>query len=178
MDDGDTVNLDLRALGADDFPHVAGSLAAHLERTRAWLRRFGARDALCRAGLHHAVYGTDGIDGELLALSTRRAVAEVIGNEAEAIVYHYAACDRDRFHPRIGTRDECRFADRFEGRDRAITTAMLRDFCELTLANELELASSSPAFCLKHCGELCALTERMRVHVSAAAYAAMRGTLG
>lgn len=172
------VNLDLHALGADDFPHVVDSLAAHLERTEAWLRRFGAREALCRAGRHHAIYGTGGIEGELVALSARRAVAEAIGDEAEAVVYHYAACDRDRFHPRIGTCDECTFADRFERRDRAITTTMLRDLCELTLANELELASTSAAFRGKHRDDLLALTERMHAHVSAAAYAAMRETLG
>jgi hypothetical protein len=172
------MNLDLHALGADDFPHVAGSLRAHLERTEARLRGFGARDALCRAGLHHAIYGTAGIDGALLALSARKAVARTISDEAEEIVYHYAACDRDRFHPRIGTRDECAFADRFDGRDHAITTSLLRDFCELTLANELELASSSPAFRGKHRHHLLALTERMRAHLSVAAYAAMRETLG
>lgn len=172
------MNLDLHTLGADDFPHIVDSLAAHLQRTEAWLRRFGAREALCCAGRHHAIYGTAGIEGQLIALSSRRAVAAAIGDEAEAIVYHYAACDRDRFHPRIGTRDECAFADRFAGCDHPIAPTMLRDFCELTLANELELASSSAAFRCKHRDDLLALTERMRAHVSAAAYAAMRETLG
>jgi hypothetical protein len=55
---------------------------------------------------------------------------------------------------------------------------MLRDFCELTLANELELASSSAAFRRKHRDDLLALTERMHAYVSVAAYAAMRETLG
>lgn len=172
------VNLDLQALGAGAFAHVAGTLGGHLERTHAWLRRFGARAALCRAGLHHAIYGTAGIDGELLPLSARQAVAAPIGDEAEAIVYHYAACDRDRFHPRIGTRDECLFADRFERRDYAIDTAMLRDLCELTLANELEVASSSPAFRRKHRDDLRTLAGRMRMHASDAAYAALLEVLG
>jgi hypothetical protein len=172
------VNLDLHTLGAHDFPHVVDSLAAHLERTEAWLRRFGAREALCRGGRHHAIYGTAGIAGKLLALSARRAVAAAIGDEAEAIVYLYAASDRDRFHPRIGTRDECAFADRFDGCDHPISGTMLRDFCELTLANELELASSSAAFRRKHRDDLLALTERMHAYVSVAAYAAMRETLG
>lgn len=172
------MNLDLHALGAHDVPHVVDNLGAHLQRTEAWLRRFGAREALCRAGRHHAIYGTAGIAGKLLALSTRQTVAAAIGDEAEAIVYRYAACDRDRFHPRIGTSDETRFADRFDARDQAITTAELRDFCELTLANELDLAASSPAFRAKHRADLVALTERMRPHVSDAAYAAMREVLG
>ena len=59
------MNPDLRALGADAIAHVAGSLAAHLERTEGWLRRFGAREALCRAGLWHAVYGIDADESDL-----------------------------------------------------------------------------------------------------------------
>src|SRR4051812_20950107 len=58
----------LLALGADHFPHVAGSLAPHLSRTAALLQQWGNRPALCLAGLYHAVYGTDGIVGSLVAL--------------------------------------------------------------------------------------------------------------
>ncbi len=172
------MNPDLRALGADATAHVAGSLAAHLERTEGWLRRFGAREALCCAGRHHAIYGTAGIHGALVPLTDRQAIAAAIGSEAEAIVYRYAACDRDRFHPRIGGADECTFADRFAGCDRVVTPAELRDFCELTLATELDLVAASPQFRRKHRDDLLALTERMRAHVSAAEYAAMRETLG
>jgi hypothetical protein len=171
------MNLDLHALGADDFAHVCDSLGAHLLRTETWLRRFGGREALCSAARHHAIYGTAGITGRLLPLSARQTVADAIGNEAEAIVYRYAACDRDRFHPRIGTPDEKLFADRFEARDYAITTRELRDFCELTLANELELAVSSSAFREKHRNDLASLARRMRSHVSDAAYAAIRDVL-
>jgi hypothetical protein len=170
-------NVDLRALGAEGVLHVAGSLAAHLERTGEWLRRFGARDALCRAGRHHAVYGTAGIHGALVPLARRPSIAATIGDEAEAIVYRYAACDRDRFHPRIGGADECMFADRFERRDYVLTAAELRDFCELTFANELDLVATSPAFRRKHRDDLLELSARMRVHASDAAYATMRATL-
>jgi hypothetical protein len=173
-----SANLDLGALGADTFPHLAGSLAAHLVRTEEWLRRFGARDALCRAGRHHAVYGTAGIHGALVPLAQRRAVAAAIGDEAETIVYRYASCDRDRFHPRLGSAGECLFADRFEGRDHAIAPAELRDFCELTLANELDLVATSPAFRRKHRDDLLELAQRMRAHATDAAYAAMCAELG
>ena len=168
---------DLRALGAAAVPHVAGTLLPHLERTRDWLRRFGAREALCRAGLWHAVYGTAGIDGVLVSHAARREIAARIGDEAERIVYRYAACDRDRFHPRIGTGDELRFADRFTGRDGRITRAALRDFCELTLANELDLVVSNETFRGKHRHDLAALLARMRPHASYAAAAALRDAL-
>lgn len=171
------MNLDLPALGADAIGHVAGSLAAHLERTEGWLRRFGAREALCCAGRHHAIYGTAGIHGALVPLTERRTIAAMIGNEAEAIVYRYAACDRDRFHPRIGGADECTFADRFTRADHTVTPAELRDFCELTLANELDLVATSPAFRSKHRDDLQDLAQRMRPHVSDAAYRTLCATL-
>ena len=172
------MNLDLRALGADTIAHVAGSLAAHLERTEEWLRRFGAREALCRAGRHHAIYGTAGIHGALIPFAKRHAIAAAIGDEAEAIVYRYAACDRDRFHPRIGGADECVFADRFAGRDHPLTQPELCDFCELTLANELDLVATSPAFRRKHRADLRDLAQRMHAHVSDSAYGTLCATLG
>lgn len=171
------MNPDLRALGADATAHVAGSLAAHLERTEGWLRRFGAREALCRAGRYHAIYGTAGIQAALVPLTDRQAIAAAIGSEAEAIVYRYAACDRDRFHPRIGGADECTFADRFAGCDRVVTPAELRDFCELTLANELDLVAASPQFRRKHRDDLYDLAQRMQRHVSDAAYRTLCATL-
>jgi len=174
---GERVNPDLRVLGADAIAHVAGSLAAHLERTEGWLRRFGAREALCRAGRYHAIYGTAGIHAALVPLANRRAVAAAIGNEAEAIVYRYAACDRDRFHPRIGGAHECRFADRFARCDCAVTPAELRDFCELTLVNELDLVATSPQFRRKHRDDLYDLAQRMQRHVSDAAYRTLCATL-
>ena len=167
----------LAAMGAGDFAHVAGTLAPHLAKTAALLQQWGNRDALCLAGLYHAVYGTDGIRGELTPLARRPAIAEVIGVEAEAIVYVFAACDRDAFHPCIGTPRETQFVDRFSATQYSIPVSMLADFCELTLANELELARSSAAFLGKHRGELAELADRMRPHVSDAALRACREVL-
>ena len=110
----------LAAMGAGDFAHVAGTLAPHLANTASLLQQWGNRDALCVAGLYHAVYGTAGIRGELATLARRSAIAEVIGVEAEAIVFVYAACDRDAFHPRIGTPRETRLVDRFTATDYTI----------------------------------------------------------
>ena len=167
----------LAAMGAADFAHVAGTLAPHLANTAALLQQWGNRDALCIAGLYHAVYGTDGILGELTTLSRRSSIAEVIGTEAEAIVYVYGACDRDAFHPRIGTPRATQFVDRFTATEYAIPVSMLADFCELTLANELDLARTSAAFLSKHRRELAELAERMQAHVSDAALCACRDLL-
>ena len=167
----------LEALGAREFPHVSGSLAAHLERTGQLLASWGNRSALCAAGLCHAVYGTDGIEGSLASLAMRSRVADVIGAEAERLAYLFGACDRDQFHPRIGTPAQLRFSDRFSGAEYAITPGELRDFCELTVANELELSLASAAFRAKHRVELCRLFRRMSGLVSSGARDAYERTV-
>jgi hypothetical protein len=167
----------LAAMGAGEFAHVAGTLAAHLANTAALLKRWGNREALCLAGLYHAVYGTDGIRGELTTPGGRSLIVDVIGAESEAIVYRYGACARDAFHPRIGTPRATQFVDRFTESEYSISVAALADFCELTLANELELAISSAAFLTKHGPALADLAERMREHVSSAALCACRDVL-
>jgi hypothetical protein len=167
----------LLELGANEFPHVAGSLAPHLRRTEALLSRWGNRSALCLAGLYHAVYGTEGIRGSLVGLESRPAIAEVIGSEAEHIAYLYGACARSQFHPRIGTLDQLRFVDRFTMSEYAIAESALRDFCELTLANQLELAISSEAFRAQYGAELADFFDRMRGLVSEAGYETYRRAL-
>jgi hypothetical protein len=162
----------LRALGASRFVHVNGTLERHLRGTQRLLRNWGSRDPLCLAGLYHAVYGTDGITGRLVELDARDAVAKVIGDEAERAVYVYAACARDGFHPRIGTPMQNVFVDRFADSEYPITDCELRDFCELTIANELELALSSTSFKLRHRRDLSELFARMGDLASDAARAA------
>ena len=166
---GDRLDARLHALGAAAFPHVNGTLEAHLHGTERLLRQWGSREALCVAGLYHAVYGTDGIAGCLTGLDTREAVARVIGDEAEALVYLYGACDRERFHPRIGTPAQNTFVDRFEAREYTIDGATLCDFCEITVANELDLALGNPGFARRHAAALLDLFGRMRGLASPAA---------
>ena len=159
----------LRALGAGAFPHLNGTLERHLHGTERLLREWGNREAVCVAGLYHAVYGTDGIEGCLTGLEARDAVRRIVGAEAESLVYVYGACDRERFHPRIGTPAQNAFVDRFAGCEYPIDDATLCDFCEITVANELDLALGNPDFARRHAAELLALFGRMQGSVSAAA---------
>jgi hypothetical protein len=174
----DSARARLVDLGAGTFAHVSGSLARHVERTEALLRQWGSRPALCAAGLYHAVYGTAGIDGALVSLADRGTIAEAIGVEAERIAYLYGACDREAFHPRIGTADQLQFVDRFIGSAYPIAHSDLCDFCELTIANELELALASRAFRDKHRNALSALFERMRGIASAEALSSYEDAFG
>jgi hypothetical protein len=165
----DRLDASLHALGAAAFPHLNGNLEVHLQGTERLLRQWGSRDAVCVAGLYHAVYGTDGIAGCLTGLDAREAVARVIGDEAESLVYLYGACDRERFHPRIGTPAQNTFVDRVAAREYPIDAATLCDFCEITVANELDLALGNPGFARRHAASLLELFARMRGLASAAA---------
>ncbi|MEV7557787.1 DUF6817 domain-containing protein [Streptomyces sp. NPDC089795] len=135
----------LRELGAGEITHPGGTLLAHLERVEHLLASWGARPALRRSGLCHAFYGTDGFPTALLPLARRGELAAVIGDEAEEIVYAYAACDRAASYPTLAC-EESAFRDRFTGLVHSPTPRLRRDLAELSAANELDLARIDPVF--------------------------------
>jgi hypothetical protein len=136
----------LASLGAGDFAHINGSLEEHLIGTHARLEAWGAHGVLLDAALFHAAYGTDHFGDNMVSLEQRGRIAEIIGKEAEALVYLYCACDRTYTWPRIGTEDPVRFRDRFADEIIDMPADELRDFCELTVANENDIASRTPSF--------------------------------
>jgi hypothetical protein len=164
----------LERMGAAKLPHPAGALAEHLAATAQLLRRWGAREPLCTAGLFHSVYGTDGYPHALVDVAARGRIVALIGAEPEAIAYLFAACDRTRFHPRIGTPAQCRFPDRFRAAEYPIARATLCDLCELTLANEIDIATRNDAFRARHRAALSDLAGRMEGLASPAALRACR----
>lgn len=176
--DPDALFRQLHILGAGEFAHFDGSLADHLRGTERLLRTWGAPDAVCVAGLYHAAYGTDGYAPALASIDHRRDIAALIGVEAEALAYLYGACDREAFHPRIGTKTQLMFCDRFSGTEYGIRREQLAQFCELTVANELEIAGRNANYRAKHRASLSALFERMSGLVSPAAYDAGKAMLG
>jgi len=162
----------LEAHGADTIEHPGGTLLAHLCRTADLLASWGASPALTVAGLCHAAYGTDGFPTALLPTSRRGDLVEVIGLTAEAIVYFYASCDRGMFLPQLGRHEPPRFHDRFTQAEFHPESEMVRQFVELTFANELDIAAHSPPFA-QTCGfSLMELFSQCRALASEAANAA------
>lgn len=153
----------LQALGAGEFAHLNGSLATHLRGTEDLLMQWGARPALCAAGLYHAVYGTDGYEQAVVTLALRPRIAALIGEEAEALAYLYGAAHRKAFYPRIGaTAVQLQFSDRFTGDDNVpLTPGQLKDLCELIVANELQIAQHSDSFRQQYGEALRELFDRM-----------------
>src|SRR5688500_4710344 len=85
----------LRKANADGMPHTDGALLDHLLRTRQLLVEWEARPALCDAGLFHSVYGTEYYELKAVPLSMRQEVQQLIGEEAESLVWLFCTMRRE-----------------------------------------------------------------------------------
>jgi hypothetical protein len=159
--------------GAEGVDHPGGSLLSHLKRVSALLGGWGARPALCAAGLGHAFYGTDGFATALVELSHRDDVRQALGEEAEGIVYRYAACDRKFSYPDLADPAGL-FRDRFTGETHVPTDEQRRDFVELTVANELDLMIVNPEMRARYGEALDGLFTRCREYLSERGWLAVR----
>jgi hypothetical protein len=152
-------------LGAGKFEHLNGSLLNHLKGTYMLLKSWGAESALCVAGMYHAVYGTSGFDEVIISGDDRDKIKRIIGEESEKIVYSYCACDRDFFWSQIGVKTDPIFRDRFLGKEYFLSSNELKLFCELTVANELEIAKGNHEFIEKYGRPLNDLFQRMKPYI-------------
>ena len=127
--------------GAPGIQHVGGTLMPHLVGTCTLLEEWGNPEPLCLAGLVHTAYGTDGFNERFFdPLTQRSELAELVGPEAEAIIYFYDSCDRKMLYPRVRKGEPIRFRDRYTGQETDTPDpALYRLFLELTFANELEI---------------------------------------
>jgi len=168
----------LAELGAGDFEHIDGSLIGHLNGTKGLLKQWGATIQLQDAGLYHAAYGTAGFSQNLVSINQRDEIAAIIGQTAEEIVYQYCACDREVFYSRIGQEENPEFKDRFTGELHNLSDSMLRYFCELTAANEIEIALDNPYFINQHGEGLGYLFTKMAPYLTETAQEKAAGIFG
>jgi len=138
----------LRERGADRIDHAGGSLYAHLGRVHDRLTALGLGEEVRLAGLTHAAYGTDGFAVSLLDVADRAVLRELIGAPAESQVYRYGGCDRGRTWRALARTGEIH--SRFTGHVEAPTPAELRDFADLSIVNELDVAEQDPEIARVH----------------------------
>jgi hypothetical protein len=167
----------LESLGAAGFEHKNGTLHTHLLATYELLKRWGASSALCDAGLYHSAYSTAGFNKTMVALDLRSDIASIIGKDAEAMVYLYCACDREVVYPNFSNQAAVEFKDRFTNEVFVMSEEQASAFCELTVANELELISLNDAYGAKHRVTLLELFDSMKKHLSNEAIAAYKTVL-
>ena len=125
--------------GTDRLSHPGGTLYEHLCRVEATLAEWGAGPTVRTAGLCHAAYGTGGFDVVLLDIAERATLVDVIGADAEALVYLYGSCDRDAVYPHLPVTGPLPFRDRFTGETHFPGEPAVRAFLEITAANELDV---------------------------------------
>lgn len=168
----------LSELGAGDFDHIDGVLVDHLIGTQSLLVQWQASAVLQDAGLYHAAYGTAGFSESLVSTDQRDKIACIIGKEAEEIVYLYCACDRDYFWPQFASSSSPEFKNRFTDQVSYLSQRQLMEFCELTAANELEIANGNEAFINKYGQSLYALFKSMQPYLSSYASSSVEAVLG
>lgn len=167
----------LKELGAAEFEHLDGALINHLKGTKQLLKDWSAPLVLQDAGLYHAVYGTAAFNESLVSTAQRNEIAKIIGADAEELVYQYCACDREHFFSKIGIDKNPEFRNRFTGDSYLLPTELLRHFCELTAANEVEIAMDNPSFVNEHGTGLNKLFSNMAPYLSQEAQAKVESVL-
>ncbi|MCF0092652.1 DUF6817 domain-containing protein [Micromonospora sp. MH99] len=142
------VRVWLRDRGAEQIAHPGGNLYAHLCRVSERLAALGCDGDVQVAGLTHAVYGTDGFDRTLLDRADRAVLRDLIGADAEELVYLYGACDRERSWPELATTGQV--FDRFVGQVRTTGGARRRSLIDLSIVNELDVIEHDRAVAERH----------------------------
>ncbi|MGC4746130.1 DUF6817 domain-containing protein [Micromonospora sp. DT201] len=148
MSTDEGVRVWLRDHGAERIAHPGGNLYGHLCRVSERLAVLGCGSEVQAAGLTHAVYGTDGFDLALLDRADRAVLRDLVGADAEELVYLYGACDRGRTWRELAETGQV--FDRFECHVRTPDAAQLRSLIDLSIVNELDVVEHDPAVAGRH----------------------------
>ena len=118
-----------------------------------------------------------GIPHKEYSSNDRPKIKEIIGEKSENLVYLYGACDRDYFYPKIGL-PSAMYRDRFTGKEQNLSSGILKDILEITMANELEICISGPLIKEMQCNNLVELFNRFHGLVSEKAFNHYRSIFG
>lgn len=128
----------LQELNTGQMPHSDRGLLDHLLGTRDLLVEWEARPALCDAGLFHSIYSTDHYELEALPLSRRDEVQQLIGEEAESLVWLFCSMRRETLYDNLNKERELSVQHRLTGEAIPLTEGQFRDLVTLSFANCLE----------------------------------------
>jgi len=134
----------LEAHGAATAGHGSRALIDHLTGVSALLVEWGARRAVCDAGLFHSVYGTESYTNQTIPDDLRPAVIAVIGAEAERLAWLFGVLRKESFYTLLGA-GEGSIVHRQTGAEVPLSRQDVADLCDLTVANWLEQRPRAPA---------------------------------
>lgn len=146
MDNNLAIRIEfLQQFGIEKMGHSGQGLLNHLLGTREILAEWGARQALCDAGLFHSVYGTESYTGTTVPMSMRDLVREVIGEEAEELAYLFGVMRRKLFRENFELQHHFRIQHRQTNNWIPITSKQFSDLANLEIANALEQIPRLPS---------------------------------
>jgi hypothetical protein len=135
------------SLGADQIPHTETVYLAHAIGVHNDLRSWGCDEEICRAGLFHSIYGTEGFQRFALPLERRDEVRQRIGRRAELLAYLNCAMDRASFDAAVerGT-PPYRFRDRLADHQVELSEQDFDDLCTIHLCDLIEQVPRSKRY--------------------------------
>ena len=83
----------LEKIGTNEIPYSGGTLLDHLVGVSEILKEMNALEYVQDAGLFHSIYGIDIFHHQIW--SDRQVVQDLIGEQAEHLVYLFYVLDRD-----------------------------------------------------------------------------------
>jgi len=128
----------LRKANTEGMPHSDRGLFDHLLGTRQLLVEWGARPALCDAGLFHSIYSTEHYEQTAVALTRRDEVRQLIGEEAESLVWLFCMMRRETFFLDLGKERSPSVQHRETGEQIPLSGTQHQDLLTLLFANSLE----------------------------------------
>jgi hypothetical protein len=88
----------LSSLGADSINHHGRMLTDHLIGTSQLLAKWGNPKEVIAVGAFHSIYGTEEFKNQAISLDRRSEIAQLIGDEAEHLVYLFSVANRRAFY--------------------------------------------------------------------------------
>jgi hypothetical protein len=123
-------------VGADKPKHSGRTLYMHLHGTHELLEAWGNDADVCAAGMFHSIYGTNKFKTQVVPITDRQEVRDLIGLRAEKLCYLFCSIDRPKA---LFSMPE----DRFYYFRLLLTPEVVRDLREIEAANLLEQGSRS-----------------------------------
>ena len=133
----------LEAHGAATAGHGVGTLMEHLQGVHALLVGYGAREAVCDAGLFHSVYGTESYQAQTIPDTLRPQVVALIGAEAERLARLFGVMNKASFYALL-VAGEGRMLHRQTGEEIPLSREDVSDLCDMVVANWLEQRPRAP----------------------------------
>lgn len=127
-------------IGLADVQHTHDDLLSHLVGTYKELAALNLPEHVPLAGLFHSIYGTEGFPRQSVPLARRDEIRNLIGAEAEQLVYRYSAMSYASLQRSVDT-GQLLLEDRFEQKPMPLTKQAFEELLWIKLADAVEQAN-------------------------------------